>query len=165
MSTTQPAGKIEADAGRVTPVSAPADQRADVVALAEALRQLAQRRANRAPACRLVGTDGTEMPLPDSVFRLLARAVEVLVSGNAIALVPVGKELTTQEAADLLNVSRQYLVRLLDDERIPCTKTGKHRRLQVDDVLAFKQTRDRQRKAKLDELTRLRRGGWRLRRA
>jgi len=95
------------------------------------------------------------MPLPESVFRLLKRVVGVLASGDAIALVPVGKELTTQQAADLLNVSRQYLVRLLDEGRIPCTRTGKHRRLRLDDVLSFKQTRDQQRKAKLDELTRL----------
>jgi len=59
------------------------------------------------------------------------------------------------KAADLLNVSRQYLVRLLDQGRIPFTKTGKHRRLKIEDMLAFKEERDRERKAGLDELARM----------
>jgi excisionase family DNA binding protein len=69
--------------------------------------------------------------------------------------VPVGKEVTTQQAADLLNVSRQYLVRLLDEGRIPFRKTGKHRRLRIEDVLAFKEERDKNRRAGLRELSRL----------
>jgi excisionase family DNA binding protein len=81
--------------------------------------------------------------------------VEVLAHGDAITVVPVGKELTTQQAADLLNVSRQYLVRLLDEARIPYTKTGKHRRLRVEDVLAFKNARDTYRDASLRALTEL----------
>ena len=58
-------------------------------------------------------------------------------------------------AADLLNVSRQHLVRLLDERKLPHTKTGKHRRLRIKDVLAFKTKRDKNRAAKLDKLTRL----------
>jgi len=85
----------------------------------------------------------------------LERVVEVLARGDAITVVPVGKELTTQQAADLLNVSRQYLVRLLEGKRIPFTKTGKHRRLRVEDVLAFKERRDSERRKGLAELTRL----------
>ncbi len=70
-------------------------------------------------------------------------------------MVPVSMELTTQEAADILNVSRQYLVRLAEDGSIPCTKTGKHRRLRAQDVLAYKSRRDRQRKKALSKLTQL----------
>ena len=65
--------------------------------------------------------------------------------------------MTTQQAADLLNVSRQYLVRLLEGKRIPYTKTGKHRhwRLRIEDVLGFKERRDQDRGKTLDELTNL----------
>ncbi len=70
-------------------------------------------------------------------------------------MVPTGKELTTQQAADLLNVSRQYLVRLLDAGRLPYTKTRKHRRVRIEDVLAFKEERDVERKSALDTLTEL----------
>jgi excisionase family DNA binding protein len=81
--------------------------------------------------------------------------VEVLARGDSITVVPVGKEVTTQQAADLLNVSRQYLVRLLDENRISFRKTGKHRRLRIEDVLAFKAQRDKDQRAGLRELSRL----------
>lgn len=74
---------------------------------------------------------------------------------SAITLVPVGKEITTQQAVDLLNVARQYLVRLRDEGRIPYTKTGMRRRLRIEDVLTFKGARDRARKVALDKLTAL----------
>jgi excisionase family DNA binding protein len=70
-------------------------------------------------------------------------------------VVPVGREVTTQQAANVLNVSRQYLVRLLDDGRIPFRKTGKHRRLRIEDVLSFKEGRDAERRTSLRELSRL----------
>jgi excisionase family DNA binding protein len=74
---------------------------------------------------------------------------------GASGVVPVGKELTTQQAADLLNVSRQYLVRLLDEGRILYTRTGKHRRLRIEEVLAFKERRDAERRVALRDLTQL----------
>lgn len=139
---------------RMTPVAAPPDQRADVAALFRLLDSASHVRRQR-DACKLVGPSGETIPIPDSVFYVLERVAEVMARGDSITVVPVGQELTTQQAADMLNVSRQYLVRLLDEGRIPFTKTGKHRRLRIEDVLEFKEQRDRERKTGLDELTRL----------
>ena len=107
------------------------------------------------PACRLVGPSGESIPIPNAVFCLIERMVAVLARGDAITIVPVGKDLTTQQAADILNVSRQYLVRLPDGGEIPFTRTGKHRRVRADHVLAYKERRDVKRRSSLDELTRI----------
>jgi excisionase family DNA binding protein len=138
---------------RMTPVSAPPEQRADVAALSRFLDGMAQARNRTSVKCKLIGPHGETTSIPESVFYVLERVAEVLARGDAITVVPVGKELTTQQSADLLNVSRQYLVRLLDEGRIPYTKTGKHRRLRIEDVLTFKARRDKERGVALDELT------------
>jgi excisionase family DNA binding protein len=138
---------------RMTPVAAPPEQRAEVEALFRAMDTMAHPPKRRAPKCRLVGPKGETLAIPESVFYMLERVAEVLARGDSITVVPVGKELTTQQAADILNVSRQYLVRLLDEKRIPFTKTGKHRRLRIEDVLVFKEKRDRDRRAGMRELS------------
>ena len=140
---------------RMTPVAAPPEQQAQVAALSKALEQMVHPPKRRAPKCQLVGPKGESIPLPESVFYVLERVAEVLARGDSITVVPVGREVTTQQAADLLNVSRQYLVRLLDDGRIPFRKTGKHRRLRIEDVLAFKEKRDKDRRAGLRELSQM----------
>lgn len=158
MSTAANVARLDAQIRRMEPVSAPPEQRDEVATLSKALEALAQGRRllrKTAPRCRLVGPKGESFEIPESVFFVLTRVVEVLGRGDAITIVPVGKELTTQQAADLLNVSRQYLVRLLDDKRIPHTRTGKHRRLRIDDVLAFKEKRDAERRDALRDLTHL----------
>jgi len=140
---------------RMTPVAAPPEQQAQVAALSKALEQMVHPPKRRAPKCQLVGPKGESIPLPESVFYVLERVAEVLARGDSITVVPVGREVTTQQAADLLNVSRQYLVRLLDEGRIPFRKTGKHRRLRIEDVLAFKEKRDKDRRAGLRELSQM----------
>lgn len=145
---------IEERIRRMTPIAAPPNQRADVAALFALLDGAAGARKKR-KACKLVGPTGESISIPESVFYVLERVAEVMARGDSITVVPVGQELTTQQAADLLNVSRQYLVRLLDEGQLVYRRTGKHRRLRVDDVLAFKEQRDRKRRAALDELTRL----------
>ncbi len=139
----------------MAPMSAPPDQQAAVAQLSRLLGGLSHTRRRRGPACKLVGPHGETLPLPESVFYALERVAEVLARGDAITIVPVGKQLTTQQAADLLNVSRQYLVRLLDEGRLSFTKTGKHRRLRIEDVLAFREKRDAERRAALRDLTEL----------
>jgi len=146
---------VEDSIRRMQPVSAPAAEKAGVAALHQLLDHMGQPRRKRAPQCQLVGPKGEATEIPESVFYVLERVAEVLARGDAITIVSVGKELTTQQAADLLNVSRQYLVRLLEEEKLPFTKTGKHRRLRIEDVLAFKERRDHDRNGALDELAEL----------
>ena len=149
MTAVQPLEDIR----RMTPVSAPREQRGEVAELAKALER---GHGRKGPGkYKLVGPNRESIVIPESVFFVLERVAEVLARGDAITIVPVGKELTTQQAADLLNVSRQYLVRLLEANEIPYTKVGKHRRLRIEDVLAFKAKRDEDRRVRLDELTRL----------
>ena len=149
------AKSMEDQIRRNTPVAAPPDQQAEVIALSRAIEGMLHAPKRRAPKCKLVGPSGEGIPLPASVFYVLERVVEVMARGDSITVVPVGREVTTQQAADLLNVSRQYLVRLLEEGRIPYRKTGKHRRLRIDEVLAYKENRDKDRKAGLRELSQL----------
>lgn len=146
---------VEEQIRRMNPVSAPPEQRAEFAKLSELLAGMAGAPAHRERTIRLVGPRGELVTLPESLFYVLGRVAEVLARGDAVTIVPVGKELTTQQAADLLNVSRQYLVRLLEEGRLPYTKTGSHRRLRVEDVLAFKEKRDAARSGALRELSEL----------
>ncbi len=140
---------------RMTPVAAPPEQQSQVLALSRALEDMVRLSKRRAPKCQLMDPNGKTIVVPELVFYVLERVAEVMARGDSITIVPVGREVTTQQAADLLNVSRQYLVRLLDDGRIPFRKTGKHRRLRIEDVLEFKEKRDKDRRAGLRELSRM----------
>ncbi len=93
---------------------------------------------------RLRGPRGEEMIIPHSLYVVLLEAVKQLMSGRAISIVPVTAELTTQQAADMLNVSRPFLVKLLEERAIPFHKAGTHRRVYLQDVLAYKRKRDEQ---------------------
>lgn len=103
---------------------------------------------------KLVSADGDEIEVPASVYNVLVRAVRELTRGNGVVIVPVHAELTTQEAADLLNVSRPYLIRLLEDGRIPFTKGRAHRRIRLDDLLKYRDSRSSTRRAALAEMAR-----------
>jgi len=137
---------------RLEPVRASREDQAEIAELSTALHAPTTARDTHYD---LIGPDGERHRIPQAVVYGLARIAEVLARGDALTIVPVGAVMTTQQAADLLNVSRQYLVRLLDDRKIPYDRTGKHRRLKIEDVLAYKQKRDLERDQKLDELAKL----------
>jgi excisionase family DNA binding protein len=100
----------------------------------------------------LSAPSGQEVELPHSVFEVLVRVVHEMARGNAVRILPVHAELTTQQAAELLNVSRPFLVGLLEAGEIPFRKVGSHRRVRLDDLLVYKDRRDRERKIALNEL-------------
>jgi excisionase family DNA binding protein len=130
---------------------------ADALIAQESARRLAPALARANGAVQLRVGDGNNasepVTIPTSAFRLLVRILAEMASGNAVRLIPHHAELTTQEAAGLLNVSRPYLVRILDEGRIPFHRVGTHRRVLFKDVMAYKAEHRRARVAALDRLS------------
>jgi excisionase family DNA binding protein len=91
--------------------------------------------------------------LPVSVYRLLLNILTEMSEGNAVALIPIHAELSTQEAADLLNVSRPYFVKLLEEGAIPYRKIGTRRRVLFEDLMHYKETIDAKRLDTLNKLS------------
>ncbi|MFM0339116.1 helix-turn-helix domain-containing protein [Paraburkholderia fungorum] len=89
--------------------------------------------------------------LPTSVVRLMVDILMQIGQGNAISIIPIHAELTTQEAADLLNISRPHFVQLLERKEIPFRKVNTHRRVRYDDVMAYKDRVDAARDKTLNE--------------
>ena len=116
----------------------------------EQVRQLAQMMIRQRAA--LVGPDEQRREIPDSVYRLLLNVLKIMQEGKAVSIVPQMQELTTQRAANLLGVSRQFFVRLLDDDKISFHRTGTHRRVYLKDVLEFRKRRDHQRKESIERV-------------
>lgn len=106
-----------------------------------------------APA--LLGPDGEVVTLPKTVFDLLRQLVGDLARGRAVSIVPVHAELTTQQAADLLNVSRPFLVKQLEAGKIPYRMVGTHRRIRMEELMAYRRQQGRERREALDELARV----------
>ena len=100
--------------------------------------------------------EGAEVfQVPVKAIRVLVDILNTMARGDAVSLIPVHKELTTQEAAAILNVSRPYLVKLLEDGAIPFHKVGVRRRLFFKDVIAFKQQQIQISLSALNELAEL----------
>ena len=96
-------------------------------------------------------TDG--LPLPNGALPLLQKILTAIAQGNPVTVVPGSAELTTQQAADLLLVSRPFLISLLESGQIPFRKVGTHRRIQYQDLMKYKSNLDEARRVALDELT------------
>jgi excisionase family DNA binding protein len=94
-----------------------------------------------------------DVTLPMPAFRLLNDILAEMAKGHGVTLLPVRAELTTQQAADLLNVSRPYLIGLLEGGKISFRLVGQHRRIRLDDLLAYQRHDDEARRRIADELT------------
>ena len=103
----------------------------------------------------VVEDDGEELVVPRSAVELLGRILAHMASGQGVSVVPAHAELTTQQAADLLNVSRPHLIGLLEAGEISYRKVGKHRRVRASSLLEYMRADDQRRRAAADELSAL----------
>ena len=92
------------------------------------------------------------LELPAGAVALLVDILEAMADGRGVSLIAEHAELTTVEAAKVLHVSRPYLIKLLTEGALPYRKVGKHRRIRMEDVMAYKSRIDDEREAVLDEL-------------
>ena len=120
----------------------------------EGLGSLQRLLSQNAELLKIVSASGQEAVLPQPLYDLLRQAVQVLSSGEPITFVSASRLLTTNEAADLLNVSRPHLIKLLDSgEILAAPRVGTHRRIKAQDLLAYKEIRDRKRRDSMKGLS------------
>lgn len=115
------------------------------------LSPLVQKKAPLTLKVREAGQD-KPLELPAGAVALLMDILEAMAAGHGVTLIPENAELTSVQAADVLNVSRPFLIKLLDDNLLPHRKVGKHRRIRMEDVMAYKAKIDRERETILDQL-------------
>lgn len=126
----------------------------DATLARETSRLLAPRMRSKTPlSFRVVDASKEEtLQLPAPAVKMLVRILEEMARGNAVTLIPVHAELTTQEAADMLNISRPSVIQLLDEGKIEYRKVGTHRRIRFDALMTYKRHTDAERRAALAEL-------------
>ena len=98
------------------------------------------------------GKQGAEITLPHSAVRILFTALQEMAKGHSVTLLPVDTELTTQQAAELMRVSRPSLIKMLDENKLPYRKVGAHRRVRYEDVLRYLESERARRKKVMEEL-------------
>lgn len=130
---------------------------AEIAQAKEASRQLARLLPDGQSSLQLVTDDNRHemIAIPPSALRLMVDILTQLGQGNAVSLVPQRAELTTQEVADFLNVSRPYVVKLVESGKLPARKVGTRRRVAFEDLIRFDEEDRKTRRAALDELTRI----------
>ena len=130
----------------------------DVLIAQESQRQIGGMKFGRKESVGLQ-IEGCQVSIPVAAARLLIQALSRFAEGKSIAMIPLEDEVSPQEAAELLNVSRPYAAKLFDEGAIPSRRVGTHRRALTGDVLAY---REREREARLRALDELAAEGQRL---
>jgi excisionase family DNA binding protein len=110
-------------------------------------------RALRRTGAQLVGPDGHSKELPLSFYNFLVRLISDLAAKRSVAIIHAESTLTTVEACQILGVSRQHLVNLLEEGAIPFHKVGTHRRIYAGDLFRYKEERDKRRRKAISELS------------
>lgn len=104
---------------------------------------------------KLVGPDGDTIALPDTIHDVLLLILKNLQAGKAISIVPEHQQLTTQRAANILGVSRPFLVGILEQGGIPFHMVGSHRRIYLRDLLSYKRERDAARHEAINRMAKI----------
>jgi excisionase family DNA binding protein len=128
------------------PISIPETQEAQI----RDLRRLIQ-----SGGAKVVGSDGRQIAIPQPVHDLLLAILRNLQSGKAVSIVPEHQQLTTQRAANILGVSRPFLVGLVEAGDIPFHMVGSHRRIYLRDLLDYKQRRDAARHEAINNMAKI----------
>jgi excisionase family DNA binding protein len=126
----------------------------EIVDFANTLREIEAYLAANSSKAALVDPSGAQRLIPDEIFRALEQVANALANGNGVTVAPYGMQLTTQEAADFLGVSRPTLVKLLESGEIAFELRGRHRRVTLKDVVDYQSRFRVERKASLDDLAR-----------
>lgn len=119
------------------------------------LRSFLARHPHADPVTLHVADTHDTLTVPRQAADLLEQILALLANSHGVTVIPDDAELTTQQAADLLNVSRPYLIKLLDLEGIAYRKVGTHRRIQVEALRRYRDADDRKRRDAADELSAL----------
>lgn len=127
------------------------DTRDDLVDFARVLRESF---ATQHRGAALRAPDGSERPIPEEIFEVLEQVADALASGSGVTVAPNDMQMTTQQAADFLGVSRPTLIKYLEDGTIPFDKRGRHRRVLLRDVVAFQEEFRVSRKTALRDMAR-----------
>ena len=103
-------------------------------------------------AAALRGPDGSEVPIPAELFEILVKSAAELQRGRSVSIIPNERMMTTQEAAQLLGISRPTLVKMLERGEVPFSKVGRHRRVQLSDLLKYKKRQATERRTTLQKV-------------
>jgi excisionase family DNA binding protein len=125
---------------------------AEVTLAKETSRVLASHLQDADPVQLRIPEDETTLALPASAVRLLVNILEEMARGNAVTLIPVHAELTTQQSADMLNISRPSLIQLLEEKKLEYRRVGTHRRVGFEGLMKYKRQQETARRKVLAEL-------------